>query len=131
MSAAEEPLDLDLVTASLRADRGDIDAFLAGLADKLEAAVPGRVRVTRGRRGLFGGKAVREIAVDSRDSRLSLRRDDGGELTATQSRISGGIALKTERLDTEAWLEQVAVVLGAEADRSARTREVLERLLLG
>ena len=39
--------DLDLLAASLRADAGDVDAFVEALAVKLEAALPGQVEVER------------------------------------------------------------------------------------
>ena len=44
MAGAE---DLDLLAASLRADAGDLDAFVEALAAKLEAALPGQVEVER------------------------------------------------------------------------------------
>lgn len=130
MTAGGDSLDLDLVAASLRADSGDIDAFLEGLARKLEEVVPGRARVERARRGLLGPKAVREIALESGGVSLSLRREADG-LEAVRARVSGGIVLKRDRIDPDEWIGEVVGLLGEEAGRSARTREALERLLLG
>lgn len=123
-------LDVDLLAASLRADASDVGAFVESLAAKLEAAVPGRVRVDRRRSGLRGGKRVRAIALDAGDQRLELELA-GGALEARASKLSGGIVLKREPVDPDAWLALLGEVLAAEARRSQATRQALERLLIG
>jgi hypothetical protein len=120
--------DLDLLAASLRADSSDLTAFVDSLAAKLEAAVPGRTKVERRRNGMFGPKSVRRITVDLDDRRLELRREGGGVVTKC-SKLSGGIVLKNEALEAEAWLSALSEALAAEARRSEITRKALERLL--
>jgi hypothetical protein len=123
-------LDIDLLAASLRADYSDLGAFVEALATKLEQAVPGAVRVERRRDGLFGAKLVRQISLDAGDQRLELKRAGAGIHTRC-GRLSGGIVLKSETLDTEAWLTALSAALAAEAQRSQTTRQALERLLNG
>lgn len=130
MAAENAPLDIDLVAASLRADTSDVAAFVEGLASKLEAAVPGQVTVQRARRGLMGPKLVREISLNGGGIRLNLRRSEGDVIETTAARTSGGIVLKTEQVDTDAWLGALGEALAVEAGRSARTRQALERLLM-
>ena len=122
-------VDLDLLAASLRADSSDLNAFVESLAAKLEEAVPGRVRVERRRAGLLGPKAVRTVTVDLGDRRLELR-SDGGAVQTRSSRLSGGIVLKNDVLETDAWLAALSEALEAEARRSETTRKALERLLI-
>jgi hypothetical protein len=122
-------LDLDLLAASLRADSSDLSAFVESLAAKLEDAVPGRVQVQRRRTGMFGPKAVRSLSVDLADQRLELRAEGRGVETRW-ARLSGGIVLKNEAVDSEAWLAMLSEALGAEARRSETTRKALERLLI-
>lgn len=127
--AAPPNLDLDLLAASLRADSSDLGAFVESLAVKLEEAVPGRVRVERRRAGLLGGKKlVQSIALDAGDRRLELSYR-GGALQTRAAKVSGGIVLKNEALDTDAWLAALGQALDAEARRSETTRRALERLL--
>lgn len=128
----DEPtdIDMDLVAASLRADMSDVGAFVESLAVKLEEMLPGHVRVDRAKRGFRGPKLVRSIAVDVDGGRLLLTRSDGDVLDGKIARVSGGITLKTDSLDFDAWLEQLGRALAAEADKSQRTRQALERLLL-
>ncbi len=122
-------LDLDLLAASLRADGSDLEAFVEGLAVKLEEALPGRVRVQRRRSGLRGRKLVQRIALDAGGLRLELLAGDG-TIETRCARLSGGIVLKTETLDTDAWLAALGEALADESRRSEITRQALERLLI-
>jgi hypothetical protein len=121
-------VDLDLVTASLRADATDSSAFVESLAAKLEGAVPGHVRVQRRRSGVLGPKTVRSVSVDLGDRRLELLAD-GGTVQTRCARLSGGIVLKSEAVDTDVWLTALSEALAGEARRSETTRRALERLL--
>ncbi len=129
MSSDSAGVDLDLLAASLRADSSDLSAFVESMATKLEEAVPGRVRVDRRRSGMFGPKAVRTVTVDLSDRRLELRSERGAVQTRC-ARLSGGIVLKNEELDIDAWLAMLSEALAAEASRSEATRRALERLLI-
>ncbi|HTP22338.1 MAG TPA: hypothetical protein VMJ65_22200 [Solirubrobacteraceae bacterium] len=122
-------VDMDLLAASLRADTSDLNAFVESLAAKLEEAVPARVRIDRRRTGMFGPKAVRGVAVDLGDRRLELRTD-GGRVETRCARLSGGIVLKNEVLETDEWLAALGDALADEAKRSETTRKALERLLM-
>ncbi len=119
---------MDLLAASLRADSSDLNAFVESLAAKLEGAIPGRVQIDRRRSGMFGPKAVQRLAVDLGDRRLELRIERGAVVTRC-SRLSGGIVLKNEVLETDEWLAALSEALAGEARRSETTRKALERLL--
>jgi hypothetical protein len=121
-------LDIDLLAASLRADAGDLGAFVEALAVKLEDAVPGAVSVERRREGMFGPKRVRRIALDAGGQRLELRTD-GMAVQTLCSRLSGGIVLKREELGTDEWLRVLGEALAVQARTSQTTRQALERLL--
>ena len=122
-------LDIDLLAASLRADSSDLGAYVESLTRTLEDALPGRVRVYRWRERMFGPKRVGKVAVDLGDRRLELKYQ-GGAVQASCARLSGGIVLKNEALETEAWLAMLSEALATEAQRSETTRKALERLLI-
>jgi len=109
----------------------DVGTFVESLATKLEEMLPGLVKVDRGRQGFRGPKIVRRIAIDVDGARLQLDRRDGDVLDCKCARVSGGIVLKTDEIGFDDWLDQLGRALAAEADRSQRTRQALERLLLG
>jgi hypothetical protein len=129
-SSEGDPLELDLLAASLRTDSDDLGTFIESLAVKLEQALPGLTRVQRGRRGLVGAKEVRAISVQSGDQQLELIRDGGNRVQARRARVSGGIVLKTETIDIDSWMEALTALLAAEAAHNERTRQALARLLL-
>jgi hypothetical protein len=130
VSDPEGEIDIDLVAASLRAEASDVDAFVENLATKLEETIPGGVTVQRVRQGMFGPKLVRKITIDAAGQRLELARGAGDSVETTSCRLSGGIVLKREPLDTEAWLAALGATLAEEAQRSSQTRQALERLLI-
>jgi hypothetical protein len=130
MAGEDAPLDIDLLTASLRADASDLGAFVEALAVKLEDAAPDRVQVDRRREGMFGRKLVRRISLDAGDRRLELRSENGA-IDTRASRLSGGIVLKNDALAVDAWLAAVGEALAAEAQRSQSTRRALQQMLIG
>ena len=129
MSSDGTEIDLHLLSASLRADASDLRAFVDSLAARLEDALPGRVRVYRWRERVFGAKLVRKITLDAGDRRFELEYR-GGTLQTTCARTSGGIVLKTEPLDIDAWLTALTEALASEAGRNEAARKALERLLI-
>jgi hypothetical protein len=129
--ASQTGLDIDLLAASLRADATDTATFTEALAVKLEEALPSATRVERGRIKMFGPKQVQSINVDAGDERLTLTAGTRGAIETSCARVSGGIVLKTEAIDTDEWLRRLSAALAEQAQRSQTTRQALERLLNG
>jgi hypothetical protein len=130
-SELDRPFQFDLVAAQIRAESTDLDAFVESLATKLEQATPGMVQVERVRSGFRGPKRVRRITVDGGGIRLELRADGGNRVEAKRARVSGGITLSSEPLDVDDWIAALSGALAEEAERNQKTRQALERLLLG
>ena len=122
----QESAGFDLLAASLRADATDVRTFVEALATKLELSFPERCRIDRG--GLLGKKHVKRIAVELGDGRYELANEDGA-VSARRSSVVRGISLKSEELSLEEWIDRLAAELVAEADRSERGRDALQRLL--
>jgi hypothetical protein len=123
----------DLSAAGLRADGTDLRISVEVLAAKLEASLPGRTRVERRGGGLLGRgeKHVRQIQVDlgsGSGTRYELSID-GDRVEGFRERKSGGIAIKREALDPDAWIAALTEELQAEAERSAEARAALEGLV--
>lgn len=125
------PSALEMSAASLRATGGDLKAFVPVLAEKLDAALPGRVRIERRRAGfLSGAKTVSRIecALGERQYRLELAN---GSWEASRSTVVRGIALKSEILEIEPWLEGLLADLHEQARSSEELTVALGRLLAG
>ena len=123
----------DLSAAGLRADGTDLRISVEVLATKLESSLPGRTRVERRGGGLLGRgeKHVRQIQVDlgsGSGTRYELSID-GDRVEGFRERKSGGIAIKREPLDPDAWIAALTAELQAEAERSAEARAALEGLV--
>lgn len=120
-------LDVEMVAASLRADAADLGVFLEVLAGKLSQAVPQAVRVVH-QGGLFGAKKVRRIEVLLGEHVLHIERAPGG-VQAGRTHYVRGIALKTEAMAVEHWVEELARQLTEHARVNRAAREALGRLV--
>jgi hypothetical protein len=118
--------DFDLLAAGLRADMADITIWVATLSTKLAQALPGRTRLRRG--GMFGQGRVEGVEADLAEWRFALRLERGQPI-AERTHIVRGIALKTEQLDLDAWLDDLSAALAELAATSARERAAILRLL--
>jgi len=119
--------DFDLVAASLRADAGDLRAFVEALATKLEGAFEHHVHVER-KGGMLGPKHVRRILLDLGEEQYELEHDDG-RVSCRRRTVVRGIALKNEELPLEQWIDEVSRTLVDAARSTERGRVALERLL--
>lgn len=122
--------DFDLSAAGLRADGTDLRISIEVLAEKLEQSLPGRARVERRGGGLLGRgpKRVKEVRVELGGACYQLTVD-GDRVEGLRERQVGGIAIKREPLDPDAWVAALTADLQAEAERSADARAALERML--
>jgi hypothetical protein len=124
-----DELDVDVLAASLRADSADVEQYVEVLADKLTGALPGRVEIKRRRAGLMGPKRIERLTVSLTDCRPEVAVNNGA-VEAVWTKVSGGIALKHERIDFDDWLRRLSESLASEAQRSERTRAALRQLLI-
>lgn len=121
--------DFELDAAGLRLDGSELTISVEVLASKLEGALPGATKVTRRRKSpLSKDQRVREIEVRLGSCCFSLRVEDGG-VEAWRGREVGGISIKREQLDPQAWASALAQELHIEAQRSEQARSALASLL--
>lgn len=122
-------MQFEMLAASLRADAGDTRAFLEALAAKLGGALPHRVRVERGG-GLFShAHPVRQITVNLGDWQYLVNAAPDGTLEAARTHAVRGIALKSELVALDQWIEDLSAELAALAQASLQDRMALQRLL--
>jgi hypothetical protein len=129
--SAPDSSNIDEALASLRADSADGHAFLQALAARFEDALPHAVRVDRKHGLLSSNHSAKAIEIDAGADRYRVADAGGGRLEATRTRVVRGIALKSERLEIDAWIAGLAQALAADAERSSSAQEALRRLLIG
>ncbi len=122
-------MGFEMLAASLRADAGDSLAFMEALAAKLGGALPHRVRVERGG-GLFSHThPVRQITINLGDWQYLINAAPDGTLAAERTHAVRGIALKSEPVALEQWIDDLTAGLAALAQASLQDRMALQRLL--
>jgi hypothetical protein len=130
VSGMDESFDLELAAASLRADRSDVRILVEALADKLAGALGPRLEVKRSGGRFRKSDEIRSIRI-SLDDDLFDAEVDGTSLRCTVGHTSGGIRIRSERVDVDAWLARLLAVLRAEADHSQAVRLALESMVIG
>lgn len=125
-----EGMGFDLLAASLRADTTDTRIFLEVLATKLGGALPQRTTVEREHHLFRKEQPVRRIQINLGDRSYALMAQPHG-LLAQRVHVVRGIALKTEEISLDQWIDELVQGLSALAQRSAQDRAALERLMMG
>ncbi len=127
----DEEHDFDLSAASLRASSGDLRIFVDVLADRLDRALPGRVKVERrATRLLSKQKHVTAIELDLGETRYLLAAQDGAVETRCATAVRG-IVLKSAAVSLDAWVEALLNELAKEAQTSEQASLALGQLLQG
>jgi hypothetical protein len=106
----------------------DQRGFLEMLARLLEGAMPGETEVLR-RGGLFSKKTVQRVTVTLGENRFTLEDPGRGPLQAARVRVVRGIALKTEPISVEEWVDALSAYVDERARTDQAAREALARLV--
>ena len=128
--------DVQLLAATLRADRDDVASYARVLGGALaDALPPGMVEVQRQRSlaDRLAGRDGRPVAVvvhgDERE--LVLREGARGAVEAAVHQVVRGIVISRRTVGVDAWLHALAEDLTRIAARDAAARAALARLLGG
>ena len=125
-----EPLQMEMLAASLRADSTDVKAFMEALASKLSGSLPNQTTVTR-HSGLFSREhPVKEILVTLGDYQYRISRERQGPVMTQRAKVVRGIVLKTDQIQMDEWIEDLAAALALVAASNAQARSALERFLM-
>jgi hypothetical protein len=122
--------DFDLSAAWLRKAQGDLRAFMAAFAARLEPALPGRVTVERKRDGLFSSQShVAKVSIAA-GSNVYVLAFSGAALAAQRMKAVRGVTLKTEAMEMAAWLAALNTDLQAVAEDAGAAHGVLHEFLM-
>jgi hypothetical protein len=126
----DESFDLELAAASLRADGSDVRILVKVLADKLADALGGRLEIKRSGGRFRKSDEIRSIRINFDDDQFQAEVD-GTSLQCTVGHTSGGIRIRTEKVDVDTWLARLLGILKAEAAHSQAVRLALESMVIG
>jgi hypothetical protein len=103
-------LRVGVASELVRQYNSDSADFFQSLAILLEAMLPNIAQIEK-RGGLFSKKKPFRITIPDGENRLVLEEGEAGVLRATHTRIVKGIALKTEDVSMQEWLEELSETL--------------------
>lgn len=120
----------DTLAANLKADSQDLASFHQVLATKLEQALPpGAVQIRRKGLPWQTDRPVVKIQIDLGTIRLDTERSGSGFRYRVEKMVRG-IALKSEEVGFDGWLDALSHALWEYARANERTREAMERFLI-
>lgn len=126
----DESLDLDLLASSLEADAGDVRILLRVLVERLSGGLGERLKIERDGGRLRKSKDIRSLTVVLGDDELSASIRDG-RLECSLAHRSGGIRIRSDKVELIEWLRHLLQSLNAEAVHSQASREALESIVIG
>ena len=127
---SEGPSDFDLSAAWLRKAHGDLGAFLAAFATRMEGAMPGRIGIERRRDWLLSKQThVVKVAVEAENCvyTLALERNN---LRARRAKVVRGVTLKSEEMAVPEWLAALNQEIQRMAAEAGAARNVIHDFLL-
>ncbi len=125
----DDALSFDVLAASLRQDTRDLAMFSEVLAKKLEEAVPTYVRVER-QGGLFQKNPLVRRVLVTLDAWQYILENQRGRVSTSRAKTVRGVAIKTEPMDLNPWIDALSQELVAMASQESSARQSLERFLL-
>ena len=130
MASSNSSYDLALASATLRANSSDVQALLSALVGGLSEALGDRVQTTMAGGRFRKAHDITAVVLSVGDEQFEAIVD-GARLRCGVAHVSGGIRIRNEALDVDAWITRLVATLGAEAERSESARQALERLVIG
>jgi hypothetical protein len=125
-----ESFDMELAAAQLRADSSDVRILVKVLVDQLADALGSRLRVERAGGRFRKSDEIKALTITMEDDQFDAVVD-GAVLRCTIGHSSGGIRIRSEKVDLDTWLGRLLAVLKAEADHSQAVRLALENIVIG
>ena len=125
-----ESFDMELAAAQLRADSSDVRILVKVLVDQLADALGPRLRVERAGGRFRRSDEIKSLTITMEDDQFDAVVD-GAVLRCTIGHSSGGIRIRSEKVDLDTWLGRLLAVLKAEADHSQAVRQALEQIVIG
>jgi len=129
-AGGEDAFDLDMAAASLQANSVDVPMMLKLLVNELTDVLGKRLVVERGGGLLRRSDVIKSVEIAMGDD--DLRADvDGATVHCTIGHSSGGIRIRSARVEVDEWLRRLLAGLRAEAAHSDRARQALENIVIG
>jgi hypothetical protein len=130
MGDTDDAFDLDMAAAMVQSNATDVHIMLKVLAGQLSEVLGPKVVVDRAGGLVRKSGAVKALEVTLGDDVLRAQVD-GPSVRCSIAHSSGGIRIRSESVDLDAWLRRLLAALQEEAAHSEVARQALERIVIG
>ena len=127
----DQALKLDVLAASLRADKAEAAQLLETLSKILLAAVPEHTKIERGGWMLSKERPVTEVTVIFEDNEYQIVRGKHGAFSGRVRKSVRGVVLKTSDISLDECIKNILKELESLAANNAQARSALNKLVLG
>lgn len=127
---SDPAFDLDMAAATIRSNSADVNAMLKALAGQMKDTLGDAVAVERAGSRFHKSDEVKAFEVTLGDDVLRAEVS-GSSLACTAEHRSGGIKIRSERVDIDEWLRRLLTALQSEASHSDSARQALEQVVIG
>jgi hypothetical protein len=130
MGDTDDAFDLDMAAAMVQSNATDVHIMLKVLAGQLSEVLGPKVVVDRAGGLLRKSGGVKALQVTLGDDVLRAQVE-GPSVRCSIAHSSGGIRIRSESVDLDAWLRRLLAALQEEAAHSEVARQALERIVIG
>lgn len=124
-------LQVDILAAALRSDQAQSADLVEFLAKQFEAMLPEHTTVVRGGWFLSNEKPVKELTVRFDEFHYQLLQEKKGIVTPRELKVVRGVALRTNDIGMDQWIQRVADSLSKLAAGNSKARQALNDFLVG
>jgi len=130
MGEPDDAFDLDMAAATVQSNATDVRIMLKVLAGQLAEVLGPRLVVERAGGLLRKSGEVKALELTLGDDVLRAQVE-GASVRCSVAHSSGGIRIRSESVDLDAWLKRLLAALQQEAAHSEGARRALERIVIG
>jgi len=129
-AAAGDAFDLSMAVSALASNSTDTHIMLKALVSQLADVLGTRLTVERSGGRFRKSDEIKTVRITLGDD--TLQADvDGGTVRCSIGHASGGIRIRSEQVNMDAWLTRLLTILHNEASHSEQTRIALENIVIG
>jgi hypothetical protein len=130
MTQMGDSYDLTLAAATLRSNTSDVRLLMKALCDELADTLGDRLKIQRGSGRFSRSETISSVQIamanDSFEATI-----EGSTVRCTIGHVSGGIRIRSESVDMDAWIVRLLKALQTEAAHSDSARQALENIVIG
>jgi hypothetical protein len=127
----DDGLRVEVLASALKMGKAESKELLETLATRLQAMMPEVTTVQRAGWFMSSERPVKELIVRFDDCHLQLVKEKTGSLTAVVMKVVRGVVLKSTPTTVDDWIKTLATELSKAAQKDAKTREILNKFVVG